>query len=326
MSKKKDLVVCVSLDVEEEGLFSGRYPSRDCTVKNVSRLRALEPLSHEFGLPPTLFCAHSVFTDRAARASLEYMRDRCGAEIGAHLHHWSTPPFSPEGALAAGEPTRTHLLEPDLLEKRLETLLAAGRDFHGAPLRSFRMGRWDLKSPLRGLLARHGILVDSSICPLRIFKNGADHFLAPADPWRTEDGLIEAPITQIPVLPGLPRLWRRLAARNTALLDRYHFFGALSANPFWHAPALMRLCARLHSARGGSVLSLFWHSSEMMPGASPRMPDEAAAKKFLKNIFAFCAWLRENFNVLGLTYSQLHAAAPALNFPTLGRGSEMGDW
>ena len=314
------LLVVISLDVEEEGLFSGCYASRDCGVRNVELLRKLAPLTDELGFPLTLFCAWTVFASAPARTVLAEMRDRHGAEIGAHLHHWSTPPL--DGQARGGAPARTHLLPRDLLRRRLRTLLTAGRDFQGAPLTSFRMGRWDLKAEVRPLLADEGILVDSSVCPLRAFAGGPDHFLAPPDPYWVEGApgkpLLEAPITQVPLLPGMERLWRRLAGGRPGLLDRFHFFGALSANPFWHGQAAMRLATRLHVRRGGKVLGLFWHSSEMLPGGSPHVPDEAAARAALTKIFSFCRWLRETFAVEGVTLTGLRALAPELHFPRRG--------
>ncbi|MDR1855933.1 MAG: hypothetical protein LBR22_02050 [Desulfovibrio sp.] len=313
---KPKLHVVVSLDVEEEGLFSGRYATRNCTVRNVALLPRLAPLSLELGYPLTLFCAHAVFADPDARKTLAFMRDTCGAEIAAHLHHWSTPPF-PEGD---GAPARTHTLPADLLDQRLGNLLKAGRDFQGAPLTGFRMGRWDMKGHLRPLLVRHGILVDSSVCPLRAFPGGGpDHFLAPADPYRA-DGLLVSPVTQIPAIPVLARGWHALAPRRR--LDAFHNFAALSANPVWHGDAVMRWTARLHVARGGTVLHFFWHSSEMLPGASPNIPDAAAAQRLLDRIRSFLAWLREEFAVHPLTASQLHGMATY--FPSRPQGP--GDW
>ena len=246
------------------------------------------------------------------------MRDRHGAEIGAHLHHWSTPPLE-EDETAPGEPVRTHLFPRELLRRRLRTLLEAGRDFQGAPLTSFRMGRWDLKAEVRPLLAEEGILVDSSVCPLRVFRNGPDHFLAPPDPYWVEGApgrpLLEAPITQVPLVPGMERLWHGLAREKPQLLDRFHFFGALSANPFWHGARAMRLATRLHVRRGGKVLGLFWHSSEMLPGGSPHVPDEAAARAALDKIFRFCRWLRDTFSLEGVTLTRLRDLAPELHFP-----------
>lgn len=316
-ARKPPLRVVISLDVEEEGLFSGCYASRGCAVRNVELLPKLAPLSDELGFPLTLFCAWTVFAQAPARAVLERMRDRHGAEIGAHLHHWSTPPLAADAP--DGEPVRTHLLPRGLLRQRLRTLLDAGREFQSAPITSFRMGRWDLKAELRPLLAEEGILVDSSVCPLRVFRNGPDHFLAPPDPYWVEGApglpLLEAPITQVPLVPGMERLWHGIARRRPGLADRFHFFGALSANPFWHGQAAMRLATRLHVRRGGKVLSLFWHSSEMLPGGSPHVPDEAAARAALTKIFRFCRWLRATFAVEGVTLTGLRALAPRLDFP-----------
>ena len=322
------LRVVISLDVEEEGLFSGSYAATGCGVRNVDLLPKLAPLSAELGFPLTLFCAWTVFDSAPARAVLERMRDTHGAEIGAHLHHWSTPPL--EGTAPSGAPVRTHLLPRDLLRRRLRTLLDAGRRFQGAPLTSFRMGRWDLKAEVRPLLGGEGILVDSSVCPLRAFPGGPDHFLAPADPYWVPGApgkpLLEAPITQVPLVPGLPRLWHRLARRDQALLDRFHFFGALSANPFWHGAAAMRLATRLHVRRGGKVLGLFWHSSEMLPGGSPHVRDEDAARAALDKIFSFCRWLRDHFAVEGVTATRLWELAPELDFPRHDGAPDGGDW
>jgi hypothetical protein len=322
---KAPLCVIVSLDVEEEGLFSGRYPAAGCGVRNVALLPRLAPLTRELGFPLTLFCAYTVFDDVDARRVLAFMRDECGAEIAAHLHHWSTPPLLSAGG-EIKTPERTHRMRDSLLRQRLDSLLTAGRRFQGSPLTSFRMGRWDLKSTLRPLLGEFGITLDSSVCPLRAFEGGADHFLAPADPYWTGDtgqGLLESPVTQIAAVPWLARLWHK-HVRRPSLLDSFHYWGAVSANPVWHSEGIMRLAARLHVSRGGRVLHLFWHSSEMLPGASPHVPDEAASRALFKKICSFLKWLKENFTVCAVTAAQLRNAAASFNFSTRPAGG--GDW
>lgn len=323
--KKQRLALCISIDVEEEGLFGGHYPTREATVANVPRLKKLAPLYEDFKIPLTLLCAHSVFVDRAAQNVLTHLRDNCAAEIGAHLHHWSTPPH--DGLDKNGNPCKSTDMKREILAQRLSTLLAAGREFQGAPLESFRMGRWDMNSSWRMLLAELGIKTDSSICPLRIFKNGPDHFAAPPDPWFIgKSGLLEVPITQIPLLPTLAKAWADLWPQNPRIKDYFHYFGALSANPFWHGPRVMRACARLHAARGGKVLSLFWHSSELMPGASPHVPDEKAAERKISQVYDFCRWLDEKFLLEPLTFRQLHERAMEFDFPVLENGRNDGDW
>ncbi|SDF17570.1 hypothetical protein [Desulfovibrio legallii] len=327
------LRVIVSLDVEEEGLFSGRYAATGCGVRNVALLRELAPLTRELGFPLTLFCAHTVFANAEARPHLAWMRDSCGAEIAAHLHHWSTPPLSAD-AVNDGPPPRTDTLPRPLLRARLHNLLEAGRDFQSAPLTSFRMGRWDCKAALRPLLAAEGITLDSSVCPLRVFDHaGPDHFLAPADPyWATPmtephapaaTALLISPLTQIPLARPLAWLWHSLS-HGRPWADNFHFWGALSPNPVWHAAPVMRACARLHARRGGQVLHLFLHSSELLPGGSPNVPDAAAAAALRRKLYNFLAWLRESRPVRGLTAAQLRAEAPALGFGPRPDGP--GDW
>lgn len=336
------LLVVISLDVEEEGLFSGRYSASDCTVRNVQLLRRLQPLTTELGFPLTLLCAHTVFADGPACEVLDAMRTEAGAEIGAHLHHWSTPPLT-EAEKAGGPPQRAHRMDRDLLRQRLHTLLEAGRAFQGQPLTSFRMGRWDLKAVVRPVLAEQGILVDSSVCPLRAFdagKNGQvadgpDHFLAPPDPYwvspseiapgaapGSPHALLEAPITQVTWHPWLARAWYKLMAGKAAL-DQFKFWAALSPNPVWHGEQVMRMATRLHVARGGRVLSLFWHSSEMLPGASPNIPDQKAADALLAKVRHYLLWLRQHYTVRGVTLSQLHGEA---GFPVLADHERQGDW
>lgn len=327
-SRLKRLFVIVSLDVEEEGLFYGNYPTKACSVTNVGLLRQLEPLWHELGFPLTLFCTHSVLADSNCRQVLSRLRDHCGAEIAAHLHHWSTPPYEGDCGMADGKPQRSHSMDRSLLAKRLDSLLAAASDLQSAPVVSFRMGRWDLKGDLRPLLAERGILVDSSVCPLRSFAGGADFFLAPADPYWVGDAhgrsLLELPITQVPLAPWLARAWYGL--QWPQILDRFHFFAALSANPVWHSATVMRLATRLHVLRGGTVLSLFWHSSEMQAGSSPNVPDQQAAKKLFQKIWDFLVWLKANFAVRPVTASTLYGLARAGDVSFSGRPAGPGDW
>lgn len=301
------LSVVVTMDVEEEGLFSGRYQRRNPGVRNVAALPVLAPLSDELGFPLTLLCSHAVFADREACRTLEIMRDRHGAEIGAHLHHWSTPPYENEELYCPGTPVRTDKVDQELLEARLTSLLAAGQAFQGAPLTSFRMGRWDLKSSLFPMLQRHGIKADSSICPLRAYAGGADHFLAPTTPYWAlgrETPFLEIPITQIPLLSCLPGLWQTLY-KGSEKRDNFHFLAALSASPFWHSDPVMRACVRLLRLRGGTVLCIFWHSTEIVAGCSPQVPDEAAMHRVRARIFSFFTWLKTHFPVRGCTLTQV---------------------
>ena len=132
MTEKSVVHVAVSLDVEEEGLFTGQYARRAYTVANTACLKRLDPLCEQ-GVRPTLFCAYSVFRDAAARRELARLRDTFGAEIGAHLHHWNTPPLTLDNRDDSLPDTARNVSSGDvplpLMAAKLKSLFDAGRDF-----------------------------------------------------------------------------------------------------------------------------------------------------------------------------------------------------
>lgn len=328
-----ELFLAASLDVEEEGLFGGRYERHAPGVTNTARLAQLEPLCAE-GLRPTLFCAYSVLTDPASCVMLARLRDKFGAEIGAHLHHWSTPPFRPQDvaphgpcgntadvldALADQAENANHAssvpaarVPLPLMAAKLEQLFKAGRDFQSAPLTSFRMGRWDLHRAHWPLLAQAGVLCDASVRPLHCGarpSQGPDHFSAPYDPYWVSTGgknIFEVPLTVTPLARPLPQLLRSMPGNaGRAARAGLKTWGALALLPVYHPLWAMKAVTRLFVARGGRVLSLTWHSSEMMPGGAPHMPDEAAVTRLLTKIRAWLTWLRGHWSVRCLSMHEL---------------------
>lgn len=309
---RESLSVTVSLDVEEEGLFSGRYRCKDVTVENVACLTQLSGL-FERGIRPTLFCAYPVLQDAGARAILEKLLPH--VEIGAHLHHWNTPPIA-QNIPASGELFAVPAYQAPLpsLEEKLEHLLRLGRDFLGRDLTSFRMGRWDLHRPLLPILARHGIRCDASVRPLHTHTNknkGPDHFGAPVDPyWMQIDDarILEVPLTVAPIFGPLALLPQKFAPVKRIASGMRHW-GALALLPINHPLWLLKLTTMLHVSNGGRVLSLTWHSSEMMPGGAPHVPDKAAVRDFMRKLDLYLDWLERNFSISYASMEQLAQGA-----------------
>lgn len=318
MRRRDPLYLTVSLDVEEEGLFGGRYARRSPSVTNTAHLFRLNPLL-ERGVRPTLFCAHSVLTDPASRAILARLRDDADAEIGAHLHHWNTPPLHLENDGAnlpdTAERVPSAAMPAPLMAAKLATLFRAGAEFQSAPLTSFRMGRWDLHRAHWPLLAQAGVLCDASVRPLHCAADadaGPDHFGAPADPYWVPVGdghIFEVPLTVTPLLRPLPGLLTALPGRagKTARAGLKKW-GALALLPVYHPLWAMRAVTRLFTKRGGRALSLTWHSSEMLPGGTPHLPDAASVERLMAKIEAYLDWLHEHWEVRSLTMNGLRCA------------------
>ena len=331
---RRNVFLAVSLDVEEEGLFGGAYQLQGATVRNVADLERLVPLC-ERGVRPTLFCAHSVLADTGACHTLARLRDAHGAEIGAHLHHWNTPPLAPEhagGTVANKVPAGA--VPNDLMADKLHGLFDTARRFQGADVTSFRMGRWDLHRQHWPLLAQVGVQVDASVRPLHGATAGGnpDHFDAPSNPYWVPVGgtkIFEAPLTVTPLLPCLRPL---VSGPAKGLQGAFHTWGALALRPVYHPLWAMKFITDLYIRRGGSLLSLTWHSSEMMPGGAPHIPDETAVQALLAKITAYVDWLEGRWNIRHCTMRELREAlgpdaptpqgAPDCDWTTAGKGGE----
>lgn len=309
----------LSVDVEEDGLFRGRYPRQVWGLQNLTGLDRLAALCRDFALRPTLLCTHAVGIDPDATAIVTGLRRSLGAELGAHLHPWSTPPFDESGAR---EPIHPEALAPGLLSAKLEMLLSTLSRAFGAPPASFRMGRFEIGPRALALLPRFGITTDASVVPLRVVPGRVDHFLASAEPFaiapvegtsargNESSTLCEVPLTQQPLARGLPALaWRVSRRLPSTLAERWlvavRYLGVVGLAPAWFSLAAMKHAATLHRQRGGRVLHLFLHSSDLFPGGSPAAATPARVDHLLRRLRAFLEWLRARGAVATRTLSEV---------------------
>jgi hypothetical protein len=303
----------ISIDVEEEGLFSGHYPRTPPGVTNVAELERLGFIPEEFGWPLTLLVTYQVARDPAARRILARWRDRHRAEIGLHLHPWNTPPYLdwPEP-----EPAPSESLPRGLLMDKLASLIDQVQETLAPAPQTFRMGRFDAGPQIWSLLPEFGLRVDSSVAPLTLKNADPRSFLAPADPFPLGDlcpeagSLLEVPITVLPVVAGTPQLAARLAAAGPPIWGKrlqglFRYLGATGVQPAWFPLVSMQLAASLHRRRGGRVLTMFFHSSEFKPGATRLFPNEAAVSRFVDKIRAFLTWLARTGPIQGVTLAEL---------------------
>lgn len=315
---RRKLKLVITVDVEEEGLFSGRYARVPPGVHNVRELGRIELVTRDLGLPVTLLVTYPVAVDPECGGVLDRWRRELDAEIGAHLHPWSTPPFID---LPGPEPFPSDLMPESLLEAKLETLCTAIERRWGVRPESFRMGRFDFGHTLRRLLPTFGIRTDSSMVPFRFKPGGASHFMSPNEPFWLGEGetgggrLLEAPLTQVALMPNLAARAYELGLaldkrRRFLLLSMFRNVAVVGIQPAWFPLASMLWAARLHGARGGQVLTLFLHSSELLPGATPGYPSEASVQRLTRRIRLFLQWLTSTYSIEGVTLSQLHSSVP----------------
>lgn len=302
--------LAVTIDVEEEGLFSGRYETRSVSAKNVAELSRLDPIFREWNITPTLLLTHSVARHEPHRDLLLKLKQQWNAEIGAHLHPWNTPPLQD---LHHPEPVPSEQMPRDLLEAKLHTLLQSIRQMGITPT-SFRMGRFNIGPRMFSLLEGAGILVDSSVAPMRRYQSGSDRLAAPADPYFPDSmepcqpgqsNTLEVPITILPIFPRLGFLLERLPARKRWSSRFIMRNGSISVQPMWNGLKQLKAATWLHQHRRGRVLTLYFHSSELMPGGCPQHQTSQDVDRFLTRLRDFFAWLHREMQVESRTLSQL---------------------
>ena len=150
--EKSLMKLAVTIDVEEEGLFLGKYDSGDVPVSNVPELGKLDPLFRQWGIRPTMLVTYPVIRHEPHQDLLLRLREKWSAEIGAHLHHWNTPPLE---SLPFPQPVPSELMPERLLQAKMENLLEAFKPMGIAPA-SFRMGRFNMGPKMFSGTAKDG--------------------------------------------------------------------------------------------------------------------------------------------------------------------------
>ncbi|NIL96738.1 MAG: polysaccharide deacetylase family protein, partial [Planctomycetales bacterium] len=150
-----DLIVTV--DTEEEGLWSGTFRSRQNTVANIQEVPRFQQLCDRFGIRPTYLVDWPVLEDQPAVRILDGIQQAGGCEIGAHLHPWCNPPLAE--AVTPHETYMCNLTESAQRDKLVALTDRVQQRFGQRPT-SFRAGRYGLDATGARLLAELGYRVD----------------------------------------------------------------------------------------------------------------------------------------------------------------------
>ena len=180
-------------------------------VRNLRALPRFQALCDRHGVRPTYVVTWSVASDDEAVSTLRRWVDEGRAEVGTHLHPWTTPPFGPHDDDAAF-PCE---LPDDALRAKLVNLTELITARFGRAPTSYRAGRFGLDGRTLRELAALGYTVDSSVTPhsswrsyagLRGGRGGPDFSTAPLAPYRPSlddpcahgaSQLLEVPLTKI---------------------------------------------------------------------------------------------------------------------------------
>lgn len=279
-------------------------------------------------MAPTYLVTSEIATNPAARALLRNWIGTGAAEIGSHLHPWTTPPFEEKPGLGFNDRSHAFISELpiDLVRAKLETLTAQIQDGFGVRPISFRAGRFGLNNSSARVLAELGYLVDSSVTPLTKWgrhqglpngPGGPDFSAHSSTPFiiagTGEPGLLEIPVTVTPtyvwlrMLPGLLGRYQRsvpIRALRKASRGRWPRPQPVWLHPahFGHTQTDLQKAYDMQLENPGIAVMMV-HSSELMPGGSPRTPTPGTVHMVLSRLAAFLDFARKR-GAVSMTLSE----------------------
>jgi hypothetical protein len=286
----------VVVDTEEEFDWSAPFDSGQRAVDNIALQPMAQAIFDRHGVVPTYAVDYAVADHLGASRLLRGMASAGCCEIGAHLHPWVTPPHG--GALD----TRSSFpgnLPPALERAKLAALTARIRDAFAGPPVLYKAGRYGVGAATADILGELGYRIDASIVPFTDFsrQSGPDFSARDARPFVTSGGVVALPLSvgftgrlarRGPLL--FPRIsgpvGRRLRVPGVAA--RLGLLQRLRLTPEGHTLADMVAQTRAGLAAGQRLFMLTYHSSSLLPGATPYVRDAAGRRDFLAAIDGFC--------------------------------------
>ena len=140
--------LAVTIDTEADGQWEPGVP---LTTRNVAFWEPFQELCETHGVPPTYLVATEIIEDGRARDLLSGWAQRGAAEVGAHLHPWTTPPFADRPGLRFNDPAHAFpsQLPDDLLREKTAVLTEHITAAFGTRPTSYRAGRFGSTSAVR---------------------------------------------------------------------------------------------------------------------------------------------------------------------------------
>jgi hypothetical protein len=274
----------VTVDVEEQFDWSRPFSREARDVSAVAALPAMHERLARAGIAPLYFVDHPVAADPGAAATVAGLLSQGGAEAGAQLHPWVTPPYGEpldEPASFAGNLSRAReAAKIDALTEAIATNL-------GAAPRAFRAGRYGVGPNTLDLLAERGFVADSSMRARHDYRaqGGADFSAVAPAAFRTGAGVIELPLTTIHTgalrrLGSLLNPFAGRVPRGRGLLARGGLLSRVPLTPEGVSAGEATAAIAVAARSGERLLVLSFHSPTLVPGNTPYVRDAADLAAF----------------------------------------------
>ncbi len=293
-------VFILTVDTEEEWDWANGFPKPPFSTHNIEEIPAFQAFCSELGVAPTYFVDHAVASNHEHALILKEHLDKGECDIGAHLHPWATPPLK-----ETVNEFNSHAINLPLalFDRKISELTSKLTSVFGQHPYSYRSGRWGINAEHLGILQQHGYRVDSSVRPFYRDKNFS-YASAPTGPYwpdsknvlvssKETSGVLEVPITSGYSHANFELLNRIHSSLSVAPWNRLRLVGALrhiglirqvTVTPEDTNAADVCQCIDASIKRGDRIITMFIHSSDLLPGCTPYVQTVADKVRFLKMI------------------------------------------
>ncbi len=305
----------ITVDTEADDQWKNRG---EISLENIKFLHKFQSLCEKYDFFPTYLVSYEVANDEnSVKVLKEWLKsERC--EIGAHLHPWTTPPYTESEKKNRQENAFPSELDDEVLKNKLISLTNKIKKSFEIEPKSFRAGRWGFDKIASKYLFDLEYKVDCSVTPKVSWKNfkgkvkgqgGPDFKNSSVYPGYLESGLLEAPITII--YTGIFKkegiLTRKFSTMPNSFIKKVlnKLFFQLRWCRIFPETTLEDLKKVYKSAKKNKlpVLEFMIHSSELMPGGSPYAKNKEAVERIYEKLEGFFKYLKKE-NIKGITLKQ----------------------
>lgn len=291
----------ITVDTEADNQWRG---DSKLSVENIRHIPRFQELCESYGFVPTYLLTYEIIVDPPSAEFFKELYAHGKAEVGLHLHPWSTPPYD-DGDVVQRFPSE---LSDEILEVKMNTLAHIFEEVFGFRAQSFRAGRWGYDDRLGKLLAKHGCVVDTSITPKvdwgNQIKKPERHASTPSFvtetifPHTRASGIVEVPMTVVYTGPVKEDGYIARVVKYMPYIVR-RVFNKLFGKPRWcriyPETSLEDLIDVYRAVRKNDtgVMVFMIHSSELMVGGSPYTKDDASVERIYRIFEDFLIFLKK---------------------------------
>jgi len=309
----------ITIDTEGDNLWDN---PKTVSTKNASYLFRFQELCEKYSLKPTYLTNYEMANDPLFKKLGHDIINRKVGEIGMHLHAWDMPP---DYQLTENDLVyHPYLIEyPEkIMRQKIQLMTDCLENAFGIKMLSHRSGRWAFNEIYANILIECGYQVDCSVTPFVSWKNikgdprqsgGTDYQHFPCTSYFIDPNNISKPgqssLLEVPVTIEDTYVWvNRLTQKfNHIPLIRRGLGYLFPKN--WLRPngrnlnqmkTLLKNCI-IHKQ---DYVEFMLHSSELMPGGSPRFKNDQSIQKLYLDLEAIFFEASQTFT--GCTLSEYY--------------------